>query len=268
MKARIALSVILALTMAFVTIGGVSAEANTPQTAAMIYNRAPVSGTLMGNRAGAYWYANVDYPGNGDVVTIEMIFWPADPVTSRGVGLNLYGPFNGQLVGSGKLDEDKTAGFLELQYASQKPERLLLQVFSYVDGVQLSFTITAKGLPPVPVAVSVSPQVAPAAPAAAFAPMSGTLTGAASGAFARYTLTFKSAAPVTLMMTYAPTDQIISRGVGFRVYGPGGEVAVSGETGTFGQIAATFVPVVGAQYLVQVENYIQGVVISYDVLAT
>ena len=268
MKVRIVLAVVLVLTVASATVGGVSAAANTPQTAAMIYNEAPVSGTLMGNHAGAYWYANIDYPGNEHVITIDMTFAPADPVTSRGVGFNLYGPFNGQLIGSGKLNEDKDAGFLELQYTSDKAERLLLQVFNYIDGVQVNFTMTAKGLPPVPVAVAGATQIAPAAPSApagAVVPMSGTLAGAAGGTFARYSVTFNSAAPVSLVMTYAPTDSIVGRGVDFRVYGPDGEVATSGETGAFGQIAATFTPVAGAKYLIQVENYVRGVVISYNI---
>ncbi len=272
MKARIALTIVLVLTMALATVGTVAADTNTPQTAVAIYNEAPVTGTLMGNRAGAYWYGYIDYPGNEHVVTIDMTFAPADPVTSKGVGFNLYGPFNGQLIGSGQLNEDKDAGFLELQYTSNKAERLLLQVFNYIGGTQVNFTITATGLPPVPIVVpggaqAVPVPAAPSAPATAIAPTSGALTGTAGGAFARYTVSFNSVAPVTVVMSYAPTDSIIGKGVDFKVYGPGGEIAASGETGTFGTIAATFTPVPGAQYMIQVENYIQGVTISYSLQA-
>lgn len=250
MKTRIALTISLVVMMAFVTVVGVSADGSTSQTNTMIYNNLPVSGTLLGNRAGAYWYAEIDYPGDGNVVTINMSFYPADPVTRRGVGFNIYGPFNGELIGNGAYVEGIGGGFPKVQFTGNKPERLLLQVYNYIDGAQVNFTITGVGLPSAPVSV--------------VAPLNGALVGSSAGAYERYMVTYNTADLATLVMTYSPTDSIISRGVGFRVYGPSGEVALNKDTSTLGTITATFTPVAGQQYLVQVENYIPGLGITYS----
>lgn len=283
MKARITLSVILVLMMSFASVVSVSADDNTSQTATTIYNETPVSGTLMGSHGGAYWYASFDNPGNEGVVTIDMTFSPADPVTIKGVGFNLYSSSNGQLIGSGKLAD---VGLLELKYTSDKAEQLLLQVFNYIEDDQMNFTITAEGLPTVSTVGSESPEIAPevsvaveepvavveepvavveAPVAVVVPPMSGTLVGNAGGAFTRYSVTFDSAESVTLDMFYTPSDQLINKGVDFMVYGPDGEVDVKVATDTFGQIEATFTPVVGQKYMVQVENYIQDILISYNI---
>ena len=66
-------------------------------------------------------------------------------------------------------------------------------------------------------------------------------------------------------MSYSPTDRIISKGVGFKVYGPSGEVASSGDTDTFGKVDAIFVPVPGARYTLQAYNYVRGVEITYTI---
>jgi hypothetical protein len=262
MKARIILALALLLLGTLGAGGGALAE-QTPQTAVTLYNLAPVTGTIAGNHAGAFYYLTIDYPGNGDVITLDMDFSPADPATRRGIGFNLYGSSNGVLLGTGKDDAGK--GPFELLYAGERAERLLLQVFSYIDNQTLSFTLTAKGLPAAPVSPAAVP-VSGSSPAPGQAPqsMSGSLVGVNGGAFARYRVTFPSTAQVTLVMSTSPMDQIIARGVGFDVYGPAGLVATGAGTSTPGVLQTTFSPLLGATYLVQAHNYIAGVTVSYS----
>lgn len=265
MKARITLSVVLVLMLTLVSAVSVSADGSTSQMTMKLNNDTPVSSTLIGNHAGAYWYASLDNSGNGAVVTIDMTLAPADPDMVKGVGFNLYSSTNGQLIGSGLLI---STGLMELQYTSNTTEPLLLQVFNYIDNAQVSFTITATGLTAIPVAAtgSVSPVSTPEAPvASAMSAMSGTLVGDAGGAFTRYWVTFNTTDLVTLDMYYTPADPIINKGVDFMVYGSDGEVDAKVATGVTAHIEATFTPVVGQKYLVQVQNYIQGVPVSYNI---
>jgi hypothetical protein len=67
-------------------------------------------------------------------------------------------------------------------------------------------------------------------------------------------------------MTFAPDDPVIARGVGFVVYGPSGEVARGQGTGLPGQRKAVFAADEPGEYVLQVFNYIQGVVIHYSIV--
>jgi hypothetical protein len=66
-------------------------------------------------------------------------------------------------------------------------------------------------------------------------------------------------------MSFVPDDPVIARGVGFVVYGPSGEVAHGQSTGLPGQREAVLASDKPGPYLVQVFNYIEGVVIHYSI---
>ena len=112
-----------------------------------------------------------------------------------------------------------------------------------------------------------SPAEAAAAPAAAWPlwPLTGTLGGLRGGAYVAYVRTFSGADAVTLKMWMTPYDPLIARGVGFVVYGPGGQVVQGGFAGTQGEHQATFSPLPGQTYLLQVFNYIQGLPLTFTV---
>ena len=55
--------------------------------------------TLTGNRAGAFAYYSIDYPGDGRIITIELDMAPGDPVVMQAAGFNVYGP-NAYYIGS------------------------------------------------------------------------------------------------------------------------------------------------------------------------
>ncbi|MHB1295215.1 MAG: hypothetical protein ACYC4R_09500 [Anaerolineae bacterium] len=94
-------------------------------------------------------------------------------------------------------------------------------------------------------------------------PISGALTGNVAGGFSRYHVSFASTDRVTLAIDVAPYDRVIGNATGFEVYCPDGEVLRSQSSGTLGRAQASFTPVVGADYLIQVYNYLDGRTVSY-----
>jgi hypothetical protein len=97
-------------------------------------------------------------------------------------------------------------------------------------------------------------------------PFTGSLTGNHGGAFARFAFTFNSTAPVTLVMHMLPFDMVIANGAGFTVYGPNGTAVTAPVTGANNELKVTFTPVVGAEYLVQIYNYLDGFPIYYSLM--
>ncbi len=108
---------------------------------------------------------------------------------------------------------------------------------------------------------------APVAPSvqrpAAEGPFADTLAGSRGGAYARYAFTFDSNKEVALSLRILPYDGLIADAVGFQVYGPNGLVTKSAPDGASNLAKATFKPVAGAEYLVQVYNYLDGTSILY-----
>ncbi|MHB9034057.1 MAG: hypothetical protein ACYC6L_13545 [Anaerolineae bacterium] len=253
MRAKLRLLSTVVLVLALAGLTGLPAAAQGP-TGPTLYNQVAVTGSLAGNHAGAFWYAYINYQGGGDVITLTLNFTPADPVTRLGVGFNVYGPDNGQLIGVGKPNLANDAGIRTLTYAAAAAQVLLVQVYNYIDGANVNFSLTGEGLPQAQL---------PVVPGA-----SGGLAGSAGGAFARYTVIYPAAAATSLVMNFTPSDPLISRGVTFRVYGPDGLVGIAQATGTAGQAALTFTPAAGVQYLVQVENYIPGIDVSFSFQGT
>lgn len=227
MYRKVFVSLALALLLV-VGAAGVALGQDTPETAQMLVGDTPVSGSITGSNAGAFNYYLIDYPGDDIVVRIVASFAPGDPATLAGVGFNVYGPAGfdvGESTPTG--DED---GREDLSHAESDATRWLVQVYNYIDGVTVSYTIAAEGLPapaatptpqptpegtptPAPAtppgATPVSPGATPASPGATPAPgtptpeapaeegvmtleasASGTLMGSAGGAFDRYTLSY------------------------------------------------------------------------------
>lgn len=289
MYRKVFVSLALALLLV-VGAAGVALGQDTPETAQMLVGDTPVSGSITGSNAGAFNYYLIDYPGDDIVVRIVASFAPGDPATLAGVGFNVYGPAGfdvGESTPTG--DED---GREDLSHAESDATRWLVQVYNYIDGVTVSYTIAAEGLP-APAATPTpqptpegTPTPAPVTPPAATpapgtptpeapaeegvmtleASASGTLMGSAGGAFDRYTLSYPGDnSEVELTMTYAPDNSVISPGVGFTIYGPEGQEFVAQPTGDSSERRVTLASEVAGTYLVQVHNYIEGLTIGYTI---
>ena len=134
----------------------------------------------------------------------------------------------------------------------------------YVDDASL-VAASARILPIPVAAAAVETAVAPTTPVTTGDwPFSGTLVGNHGGAYADFPVTFASADPVTLVLQVMPFDMVIARGTGFTVYGPNGLAATAARSGAQNEMQVTFTPMVGAEYLVQVFNYFEGLPIYYS----
>ena len=260
----LALAVMLALSVAGAALGQ-----DSPETARPLVGDTPLSGTITGSNAGSFDYYVIDYPGDERVVRIVVRFAPGDPAALAGVGFNVYGPAGfdiGESTPTG--DED---GVEDLSYSEANDTTWLVQVFNYIEGLTVSYTITAEGLPePTPTPPpGVTPAPTPVVPdevRGLEAPASDTLVGNRAGAFDRYEIAYPGDnSEVTVTMTFAPDNPVIRDGVGFIIYGPEGQGFVAQPTGTPGERRVTLASEVAGTYIVQVHNYIEGLAVGYTI---
>lgn len=136
----------------------------------------------------------------------------------------------------------------------------------YVDGGR---KLGEPSLEPTPGPLSAT--VIPAGPASLLlgVPSSGRLLGSGGGAFTARRFVTSEWQKVTVMLTYAPDDPIIARGVGLRVLDATGHPLGEGinVTGRVGERTVSFAAEPGMEYLVQVYNYMPGVPLAYTLLA-
>lgn len=265
---KLLLSFGLALVLSVAVVGGVVAQNETVGYPRLL-NEVPASGMLTGNRAGSFAYYTIHYPGDLRVVSIELEFAPADPVTRLGVGLNVYGP-GGYLIGqTGEeepVSEDKV---LTVRYSDTNEATWLVQVYNYIPNHTVSYAVTAKGLPEVtPTGPVTTPQPSdePQPPVSLDTTITGSLTGQPAGAFAFYEFAYPGdGSEVEVEMIYMPDNDLIATGVGLIIYGPSGEVARGTGTGRPTERKAAFSSGVAGTYLIQVYNYIAGLTVQYTI---
>lgn len=233
--------------------------------AKILSNNLALQGGLLGNSAGAYAYYALDYPGDGRTVTVNLNHVPADPVTCAGFGFSVYAP-GGQLIGRG-VSAANGAGTLEVHVSGSRHARWLVQVYNYLPQHAVDYSVTVAGLPEIVAPASSAAQLPNADAASAVAlgtGESGTLVGARAGAYAFYKLSYPGGGSVvTLRATFAPDDPVTARGIGLVIYGPSGEKITGQSTSTPGVRAASFSSNTAGSYLVQVYNYVEGLVLRY-----
>jgi hypothetical protein len=229
-------------------------RADAPQA---LVNGQWLSGVLIGNRAGTFAYFTINYPGNGNVVTVELRFVSADPVTASGVGLNVYGP-NAFVIGQGAPMQDTGGeGALQVRWADHSAATWLVQVYNYIPNCKVDYRIVATGLPAPQPTPTVTVAAKPKPPAAPLLPLigSGKLTGRSSGSYAFHNVTVAAGGPdVQLIMTYSPASAGTAKDIGFTVYGSEGEVYRGKTTSVAGERKATLSGKAPGAYQVQVTN--------------
>jgi hypothetical protein len=258
----------LALILSAAVVGSVVAQERA-EGYARLENEIPAGGMLTGNRAGSFAYYTIDYPGDLRVVTVELEFAPADPVTRLGVGLNVYGP-GAYVIGQTSLEDPSSEDkLLTIRYSDDNEATWLVQVYNYIPNHTISYSVMAKGLPekvtPIPATAS-QPSDEPHASATLDATVTGSLTGQPAGAFEFYEFSYSGdGSEVEVEMRYVPDNDLIARGVGFVIYGPSGEVARGAGTGRPTERKALFSSGATGTYLIQVYNYIAGLTIQYAI---
>ena len=263
-KRLLTILAVCALSLSAIAAAPSSAEA--PQA---LQNEQAVSGVLTGNGGGAFAYYNIHYPGDESAITIEMRYNPADPVTSAGVGFNVYGA-DGYYIGQGQAVADTGGdGIFRLEYAGDNAATWLVQVYNYLPDITVGYNIVAEGLPETATPAAEAAEVVTAAEttvATEPAPLSesGYLTGNAGGAYATHTVTVPAeATDIQVTLIWQPDDPVIATGVGFAAYGPAGQVHTSVGTGNPGERTVTLPTDEPGIYQIQVYNYIDGLTIRY-----
>lgn len=262
------LATLLVCALGISLVAAVPNNANAPAA----LSSGGASEVLVGSSQGAFAYYSVAYPGDETVATVELRFSPADPVTVSGVGFNVYGP-DGALVGQGNPSSEDTGGdgLLAFDYGSDTAVTLLVQVYNYIEGGTISYTITADGFSQAQAEQpSTLTTVQPATPATTVATTnSGVLAGNSQGAFAYYSIAYPGDESVTTIdLWFAPADPVTASGVGFNVYGPGGALLGQGrpsgeDTGGDGLLRFSYSSNEPKTLLVQGYNYIEGGAVSY-----
>jgi len=253
--------VVLALcALSLSLIAAVPGDSNAPQA---LHNEEWLSGELVGSRGGAFGYYSINYPGDNSVVTIELRFKPADPVTKSAFGFNVYGS-NGFVLGEGIFTGHRDGhGVLDFQYSDHRPGTWLVQVYNYAPNHHVGYGIVVKDLreppPPAPVVEAPAPRAAAPVPLIG----AGYLTGWPGGSYTYYNVTVESTADVQLTMSSSAENAGLVSGVGFVVYGPAGEVCRGTADAVAGERKATLPAKAPGVYKVQVYNYVPGLTISY-----
>jgi hypothetical protein len=250
-------------------VAAAPSSADAPQ---VLQNEQPVSGALTGNAAGAFAFYAVEYAGDESVVTIELRYAPADPVTKSGVGFNVYAS-DGYLIGQGMEVEDTGGeGVLRLEYADGTEATWLVQVQNYIPDHSVAYTISVSGLPEVsaPAAPEPAQEVAsePEVHATVETSVPGSLVGNAAGAFVYYTIDYPGDESVeSIELWYVPADPVTTAAVGFNVYGPEGRLVGSGaqvaDTGGDGLLALDYSDSEPTTLTVQLYNYLDSAILYY-----
>jgi hypothetical protein len=261
---------VLLLVVATLLGGATSALAAspTPAGAETLYNDTPIGFSLVGNRGGSFAYFTVNYPGDENVVSVELSVYPGDPAAMKGVSLKLYNKNGAQLGNAVPISSG-----IAVLYGDSVQGVWTVQVANYMDGVTLNFSIRAIGLPSQPAPAA---PVAPAKPAAPAAPavtpaqtatpsaMAGTLAGNSGGAFARYTLK-GDGSTMALTGAFNPDTPASKNAIGYTVYGPTGASWKATTTMTPGERVVSFPTDAGSAYEVVVYNYVDGFTVNYSI---
>ena len=140
---------LVALTAALAMVSAVAgtalaapADGKTADTAMPITvstTPAPVAGDILGNSGGAFEYYSFPYSGNGALQTITIVTNTDNEDIANAVGVSLW--LNGNEIGSFN-SLGAQPGSSSLTFASDDSGQVLLQVYNYSGGANVSFTVS------------------------------------------------------------------------------------------------------------------------------
>jgi hypothetical protein len=252
-----------------------TADGKTPDTAIQLAADQPQHGAFTGQWLGGFAYYWLNYPGDGRTGMLTMSFEPSDPITAGAVGINTW-QGNGSL-GSIKGTDSGTRGQTKLSFFSNKAGAILVQLFNYANGKEVSYDLTLTGvLTPSGTATAAAPSASsPSAPVAASsvdnpAPLtaagaSGSLRGDTGGAYAYYTFPYPGNSTTAMVtITFRPVD--VSNGFGISVWQGNVRLGtITGSGSTLGANTLSFFSSQAGPVMLKVENYIPGRTASYSV---
>jgi hypothetical protein len=109
-------------------------------------------GLLTGNAAGAFHYYELDYPGGRTKMTLTIGYSPITSDSEQLVGFRLYRPNTAvpegtELIGtSAQTGRDASSATEGFTLEADDGERYLLQIFNYMPGTEINYTLIVTGL--------------------------------------------------------------------------------------------------------------------------
>ncbi|HZR00379.1 MAG TPA: hypothetical protein VFC93_16375 [Chloroflexota bacterium] len=253
----------------------------TPEGAIVLSQTTSTSGgTLPGKRDGNFNYFWLDYPGGNTNMTITLGYSPLALNSDQAVGFKVYrqdpsDPTKAQVAGesseTGRNSSSATEGFTLNQGAA---ERVLLQVFNYLDGITINYTLIVSGLAgPVVDAgdVSTPDKALTLAPNAQLAAR-GNFVGDKSGRFNYFLFPYPGGNKVvTVTVTSEANAQIGDGQFGFNLWDGTNRVGTAaGGVDQRGRRTASLTINQGDAKLfgIQVYNYTPGIDVHYTIAIT
>jgi hypothetical protein len=217
---------------------------------------------LAGDAGGSCNLYEIAYPGGEAELEVELVYSPADPISAKCFGFNVYG--YDRFEGRGEPDGDGSVGVLVFSYAEDEPNTLVIQVYNYGEWA-IGYTLTVDGLPEESTPAPIEAVAAPAEEQAECGPVMGSNAGNEGGAIQLHTFAYLGdEEDVTVSMTYSPADPSFAKAIGFVIYAPTGRVIARGVPSDEGGVMeATFSSDTKGEFGVQVYNYTDGVVLNY-----
>jgi len=103
-----------------------------------------VGGSLLGQAGGVMQYFNLEYPGEGTTMTINLQYSPPSPFDNGAVGFNLYR--GDTLLGKGsEIQRDGSSAVVSFTLDDGVGGPLLLQVYNYEPGFRVNYVLTVGG---------------------------------------------------------------------------------------------------------------------------
>jgi hypothetical protein len=255
-----------------------------------------ISGTMVGDRGGAYVTLEVALPADTDV-TLKLEHWPC--LTGGAVGVNVW-TADGWLAQS----EEADACTQEASFNTGAGGPASIQVFNYLHGIGTWYSLTAEGItlpgamPAAPAEVAPAEEAAPVAeaeeaeeavpaeeaaaaepaeeaeeaaemmpvapaPAGKVMVEDATLFGNSGGAFASYDLAVMAGKEYEVTMTYGADLGGEWKAVGFNVWCASGWAA-QGAKVDMDTKEATFTADADGTCQIQVYNYYEGLTVFYS----
>jgi hypothetical protein len=241
----------------------------TPDKAVQVQSQSfNVSGSLVGNKNGAFSFFDLDYPGGNWPMTVSLSFSPADQLPSDAFGFNIYQA--GEQVAKGyEISRSGSTATSTATITNLAPGPYTLQIANYADGVNASFAIGVTGLTGTIVGASGNGSGDQAIRlSSAQSAGRGTIAGSSAGAFAYFGFDYQgNNEKVGITLGVEPGYSSVANGVGFNVYRGSDLVASSMVTsGRTSGDAVAWVQLANdtaGYYVVQVLNYIPGVTVNY-----
>lgn len=253
----------------------------TPDGAIVLTQQAVTTGGLIqGSRGGSFNFFWLDYPGGSSDMSITIGYSPITATSDQAVGFKLYrqDPTNptrailaGQSSETGRNSSSATAGFT---LNAAPAERYLLQVYNYLDGVTVNYTLIASGLagPVVDAGDVSSPDKALVLQPNAQLAARGAFKGDRSGRFHYFLFPYPGGNRVVKVTVTSAANADVGDGqFGVNLYDGSNQVGTaSAGLDSRGLRSATIVinQADPRQFGIQLYNYTPGVEVQYTITIT